>query len=495
MDLAKHIAVFMAAGLIEGCALVNTVLHNFPELDDHRIFANRTVERAGPPSTLARCAAPIALPEGLEQHLAQTQTVAFVVVQSDCIVFERYARGFDERSMLNSFSVAKPIVAALVGIALAEGRIRSLEDTVADYRPDFAGTPYGAVKLKHLLTMTSGMADAPSLLPGRAQYYYGDDLLQTVRRAGSEKREGTGWRYSEADVQVLGFVLAAATGKSLAEYLSEKLWQPLGMEADALWSLDRIGGSEKAFCCISARARDFARLGRLFLAGGRRNGVQLVPTEWTAQAVLPGIRTGFGYVHRHLWWAPDGSEGDFYAYGHNGQYVYVNPRSGVVIVQFSQNGKRDPVAVFRSVAAWLRSAGGARAGQGGVPGHGARVPRLLPRTRHPGPLRERLHHHRRTARCLARLGGGLAAALARRRRRLDRAGRDPQPARGTRIVPARRRARLRRREPGARHAPRRRRRGAAGARRGGGRRVARHRRARPVAGTLARFRARPKALQ
>jgi len=356
MDLLKHIALVATLALAQGCTFVRAVVHNYPDLDDHRIFANRTIARAGTPSPLRRCPATASLPAGLEQHLADTRTAAYLVVQGDCLVTERYAAGYDERSLLNSFSIAKPIVAALAGIALAEGRIRSLDDTVADYRPDFAGTPYGTVKLKRLLTMTSGMADPPSLLPGRAQYYYGEDLLRTVMRAEPEPREGTGWRYSEADVQVLGFVLAAATGRSLAEYLSERLWQPLGMEADALWALDREAGSEKAFCCISARARDFARLGRLFLEGGRWRGAQLVPVEWTAQAALPGIPVKFGYVHRHLWWAPDGGEGgDFYAYGHNGQYLYINPRSRTVIVKFSEGARQDPVPMFRAVAASLEA--------------------------------------------------------------------------------------------------------------------------------------------
>ena len=124
---------------------------------------------------------------------------------------------------------------------------------------------------------------------------------------------------------MLGFVLEAAVGKNLSAYLAEKLWKPLGMEAPALWALDREGGSEKAFCCVSARARDFARFGRLFLERGHANGAQLLPAAWSNPAAFPGTRTLDHYMHRHLWWFPEGQEGDYYAYGHNGQYVYVNP--------------------------------------------------------------------------------------------------------------------------------------------------------------------------
>jgi len=286
----------------------------------------------------------------LAAYLEDTRTAAFIVMHEDRVVYERYARGYDERSLLNSFSIAKSVMATLVGIAVAEGRIASVEARVADYRPDFAGSPYGAVTLKSLLTMTSGLADAASLLPGRAQYYYGDDLHRVVRGARAEMRDHSGWRYSEADIQVLGFVLEAAVGKSVSEYLAEKLWKPLGMESQALWALDRPGGTEKSFCCISARARDFARFGRLYLEGGRWNGAQIVPESWIARSALPGVRTGDGYTHRHLWWTPEGDEADFYAYGHNGQFVYVNPKSRVVIVKFSETNRQDPVPMFRAIS-------------------------------------------------------------------------------------------------------------------------------------------------
>ena len=361
----KHIAALAAATCISGCTLSRTVVHNFADLDDHTIFANRPVANATQASRLPtlpstpRFVQVMHVPdEGqrtqeLDAYLAATRTAAFIVMHDGRIIHERYDRGYDERSLLNSFSIAKSILATLVGIAMAEGRIPSLDATVAEYRPELAGRPYGGVTLRSLMMMTSGMADRPSLLPGRAQYYYGDDLHEVIEGA----RQGeAGWRYSEADAQVLGFVLEAAVGKSLSAYLAEKVWQPLGMESPALWAMDREGGAEKAFCCISARARDFARFGQLFLDGGRANGVQVVPAGWAAHGVVPGVRTPDGYTHRHLWWFPEGSEGDYYAYGHNGQYVYVNPASRVVIVKFSETNHQDPVPMFRAIAASLRSA-------------------------------------------------------------------------------------------------------------------------------------------
>ncbi|MEO6435250.1 MAG: serine hydrolase [Tepidisphaeraceae bacterium] len=362
------VAAAVAVLHLGGCTAARTAVHNFANLDDHRIFAKRSIARGSQASLLRtfsrvpRFVAEMEVPDEsgavrpLDHYLDDTRTAAFIVLRDDRIVYERYARGFNQRSLLNSFSIAKSVMATLVGIAVSEGKIPSLEAKVADYRTDFAATPYGAVTLKSLLTMTSGMGDAPTLLPGRAQFYYGDDLHQVLAGARPEVRGESGWRYSEADVQMLGFVLEAAVGKTVSEYLAEKLWKPLGMESEALWALDREGGTEKAFCCISARARDFARFGRLYLEGGRWNGERLVPTSWIARTVLPGVRMHDGYTHRHLWWTPEGVEGDFYAYGHNGQFLYVNPKARTVIVKFSETDRQDPLPMFRAVAAALQPA-------------------------------------------------------------------------------------------------------------------------------------------
>ncbi|HEU0201416.1 MAG TPA: serine hydrolase [Burkholderiaceae bacterium] len=368
MNLPTFVALAVAAlGWMPGCTAVRTMVHNYADLDDHRIFANRTVARSDTPSPLRRLIrAPrfireMQVPDGtggtrtLERYLEETRTAAFVVMRNDRIVYERYARGHDERSLLNSFSIAKPIVATLVGIALSEGAIASLDATVADYRPEFAGTPYGAIRLRNLLTMTSGLGDAPTLLPHGAEHYYGDDLRAITAKAVQEAEQGSRWRYSDTDVQVLGFVLEAAVGRPVSAYLSEKLWKPLGMESDALWALDREGGAEKTFCCVSARARDFARLGRLYLNAGRWNGNQVVPLEWAARHVLPGAAVLNGYVQRHLWWSPANEEGDFFAYGHNGQYLYINPKAHTVIVKFSETNRQDPVPMFRALAESLMS--------------------------------------------------------------------------------------------------------------------------------------------
>ena len=175
MKPAKHIAAVAAVaavGCIQGCTLLKTAVHNFADLDDHAIFDNRAVEPAARPSALRtlsrtprflselRVPDEAGRPRTLDDYLDETRSAAFVVIRDDRIVYERYARGYDERSMLNSFSIAKSMLATLVSMAIADGRISSLDATVADYRPDFAATPYGGVTLRHLLGMKSGVGRA-----------------------------------------------------------------------------------------------------------------------------------------------------------------------------------------------------------------------------------------------------------------------------------------------------------------------------------------------
>lgn len=365
MGSIKSLAIIATLTGLQACTLAKTIVHNFADLDDHRIFANREVrnaEQASPLRALRNepiflAALPVPDETGatarLDDYLVRTRTAAFIVLHEDRVVLERYGRGYDRHSLLNSFSIAKSVMSVLVGIALAEGHIASLDSTVAGICPEFAGTPYGAATVRELLTMTSGIGDAPSLLPARAEVYYGDDLHAVALRARAPAADGKPWRYSETDVQVLGFVLERAIGMLVSQYLAAKLWQPLGMESQALWALDREGGSEKTFCCLSARARDFARFGKLMRDGGRWNGRQLVPAAWAERSVLPGIAMPDGYVHQHLWWTPrsrHGDRGDFFAYGHNGQYLYVNPAARLVIVKLSETQGQEPVPMFRAIA-------------------------------------------------------------------------------------------------------------------------------------------------
>ena len=295
-----------------------------------------------------------------------------MVLRGDTLVHEQYRSGWSEASRATSWSVAKSVVSALVGIALGEGRIESLDDPVTRYVPELVGSGYDGVPLRHLLTMSSGVAfdegyDSTfsdinwifvrSMALGRPMldYYSG---LERVRDPGVYNE------YASSDTGVLALVLARATGVSPAEYLETRLWQPAGMESDAFWNTDR-SGAEIGFCCLNAVLRDWARFGLLYLENGMRDGSRILPEDWVARSVepeAPHLQPGpnpdshwtFGYGYK--WWIPeDREDGEFTAIGIYGQYIYVNPARGVIVVKAGtdplfDDHDHESVALFRAIA-------------------------------------------------------------------------------------------------------------------------------------------------
>lgn len=284
-----------------------------------------------------------------EQFLSDTDTSALVILKDGKLVYENYwlTGGRDVRWM--SWSVAKSYVSALIGIAVEEGHIRSIEDAVTDYVPLLKGTGYDGVRIKDVLQMSSGArwvedySDMDSdIMRWAVIFALGgstDKFLTTLTR---ETEPGTYNRYSSADTQVLGLLLTEATGRTLTDYMQEKLWHPLGAEHDADWVHDSEG-REIAAWGLNSTARDFAKLGELYRLKGRWGGAQLLPAHWVEASVTPDAPhlmpgdnpqsnrvLGYGYQ----WWIP-GGQSDYTAIGVYNQFLYVNPESGVVIVKLS----------------------------------------------------------------------------------------------------------------------------------------------------------------
>ena len=352
-----------------GCTAYRVVRYNFPEIDNYKIFPNRTVGKSPQPFTLkstagleSRIDSLTAVLDGkeipLEEFLRKSKTVAFVVIQNDVIVYERYYRGASDSTLVNTFSVTKSIVSALVGIAISEGHIRSVDQTVAEFLPEFSGKPYGGVTIRSLLQMTSGIAfsfNGWSPFADNAQFYYGSDLRGQVAKLRTAQPQGTVWKYKESDPQMLALILERATGMTLSEYLEKELWRPLGMEFDASWSMDRgEHGVEKAFCCFNARARDLARFGLLYLHKGTWGGRQVLPREWVETSTAVDTSAAGADNYKYLWWVPRPHEGDFYANGNLGQFIYVNPNANVVIVKLSESNTSGVITLFRKIAASLQ---------------------------------------------------------------------------------------------------------------------------------------------
>ena len=284
--------------------------------------------------------------EGLDGFLHETDTLAFLVVHDDRLVHERYFDGATRESLQTSFSAAKSFVSTLVGIAIDEGLIESVEDPVTDYLPELAArdTRFRQITLRHLLTMSSGIryreGGFPSL--GDDTYtYYGVDLRDVaLNRVRIDGPPGVAWHYNNYHPLLLGLVLERATGASVSDFMATRLWRPLGAEADATWSIDsERSGFEKMESGLNARPVDYARFGLLFLHNGKWNGKRIVSEDWVRAATGAEATTDSAFYHgyRYFWWLDVNRPGRFYALGKYGQYIYVAPDADAVVVRFGRD--------------------------------------------------------------------------------------------------------------------------------------------------------------
>jgi CubicO group peptidase (beta-lactamase class C family) len=310
----------------------------FRALDRLPVLAKWRVVPVGP--------APMALPPGpplkmaldVDAYMAGQRSAALLIVHDGKVRFERYGLGFDAAGRWTSFSVAKSITSTLVGAAVRDGHIRSLDDKVSDYVTAMKGSAYDDVSIRQLLTMTSGVrwnenyADPDSDVArfNKHQPEEGvDALVSYLRRLPREVPAGTRWHYSTGETNLVGVLVAQATKKPLATYLAEKIWVPAGMEQQATWILSRTG-NEISGCCIQAATRDFARFGVFILNGARVGGQAIVPDGWLTEATTE--RTGIGRPGRgygYQWWTY--TDGSFAARGIFGQGLFIDPKRRLVI--------------------------------------------------------------------------------------------------------------------------------------------------------------------
>jgi len=351
------------------------------DVGDQDRFPSRPVpagSRRSPLATGARAELDVATaerdrPMPLDDVLAETDTRAFLVIHDDAIVFERYFddSGVDKRE--TSFSVGKSVLSTLIGIAITEGEISNLGDPITEYVPELADRDerFSAVTLRDLLTMRSGLRYEESGFPfpwgDDTDTYYGVDL-RAVALDGSEIESppSVTWHYNNYNALLLGLALERATGMSVSRYTSSRLWQPLGAAAEASWSVDSDdSGFEKMESGFNATARDYARLGLLFLHRGRWNGRRVVPTTWVRAATRAQTETTYDNQYGFFWWVDGERPRRFYALGNLGQYIYVAPDADTVVVRLgSEWGLTNPewLEVFRQVARFDHSGSSHEAG-------------------------------------------------------------------------------------------------------------------------------------
>lgn len=311
----------------------------FRALDRLPFLAKARTVPAGPTVRALPPGKPLALPLDVDAYMAGQRSAGLVILQGGRMRLERYGLGFDAQGRWTSFSVAKSMTSTLVGAALRDGAIRSMDDKVSDYLPAMKGSAYDDVSIRQLLTMTSGIRwnedygdpNADVARFNKHQPEPGvDALVSYLRRLPREAPAGTRWHYSTGETNLVGVLVSAATKRPLAEYLAEKVWAPAGMEQQATWILSKTG-QEISGCCIQAATRDYARFGQFILDGARSaEGRAIVPDGWLAEATTS--RTGIGEAGRgygYQWWTYD--DGSFAARGIFGQGIFLDPKRQLVI--------------------------------------------------------------------------------------------------------------------------------------------------------------------
>lgn len=310
----------------------------FRALDRLPVLAKARPVAAGGKAMALPAGAPLDLPLDVAAYMAGQRSAALLVLHDGKVRLERYGLDFDAQGRWTSFSVAKSITSTLVGAAIRDGHIRSMDDKVSTYIPQMKGSAYDDVSIRQLLTMTSGVRwnenySDPDSDVARFNKHVPEEgvdaLVSYLRKLPREVPAGTRWHYSTGETNLVGVLLAQATRKPLATYLSEKIWTPAGMERDATWILNR-SGQEISGCCIQAATRDFARFGLFILDGARVGGRSIVPDGWLAEAT--GTRTGIGQPGRgygYQWWTYE--DGSYAARGIFGQGLFIDPKRRIVI--------------------------------------------------------------------------------------------------------------------------------------------------------------------
>lgn len=332
--------------------IANTYLkgRSGPSLDEYKIFENREV-KAGNHQPW---------PEGIDfnkknipneelEKIESYQTIAYLIIKNDSVRLEKYWENYSAQSVTNSFSMAKTFVGILVGCAINDGKIKNIDQPVGDFLPEFNEGDNAKLTIRHLVTMSSGInfdEDYVNPLAYPAAAYYGSDLRKLTMSYEVTEEPGKIFNYLSGNTELLAFVLEKATGKKVGDYLSEKLWIPMGASNNAYWSMDN-NNNEKAYCCFNSNARDFARFGQLFLKNGNWHGKQLVPEWYVKESVVPAPlldengkqNNKYGYS----WWMVDYKNHHiYYARGILGQYIFVIPDKNMVVVRLGHKRDKTP---------------------------------------------------------------------------------------------------------------------------------------------------------
>lgn len=319
------------------------ILNGHAKIDNYTIFENRLVSAGqGIPWQHDSLYNSLKIDSALLLAFDTYGTTAFVVIHNNKILHEEYWDGASDTTRSNSFSAAKSIVSLLIGCLVDEGKIKSPDQPITDYLPDFKNTNRFTLRIKDLLTMSSGVdwdEGYSSLFSPTTKAYYGRQLEDQVLALKVKSEPGKIFNYQSCNSELLGLIIIKASGKTLSEYASEKLWKPLGAEYPALWSLDHKDGVEKAYCCFNSTATDFARIGQMVLDSGQFNNQQIISKAYLRQATAPAEWiTGedgkpCNYYGYQFWMLTYKGHKVVYARGILGQYIFIIPSLNAVVVR------------------------------------------------------------------------------------------------------------------------------------------------------------------
>jgi CubicO group peptidase (beta-lactamase class C family) len=346
------------------------------DIDDFSHYPGRVLRASDSPFRFAQSDEALDVPtaalldygnEGdLEQILEANDSIAFLIVQGDAILYERYFQGHTLSSLSQSFSMAKSLTSALIGMAIDDGYMAGVDQSIVDFVPELADEGFNDVEIHHLLTMMSGSSYVENDNPFGEHVIlnYTPHLEEEILNFEMEREPGDVFRYKSGDNALLALALDRALGaETITDYTERRLWTPLGMAYEGVWTVDREGeGLEKTWCCLAATARDFAKLGRLYLDQGVWEGELILSSDWVErstrgqvpEAAWPSRFESIGWWnYGYQWWLASEDEGDYFALGKDGQFVYVNPIKDLIIVRLGWSmgdlGSSEWVSLFRRI--------------------------------------------------------------------------------------------------------------------------------------------------
>lgn len=301
-----------------------------------------------------------------QEYFKEGRLNLFMVIRNDTIIYQKFAPGYSDTTLTTLFSVGKSMVSIMLGKALEEGKIKSLDDKLLQYVPELKSNPaFHNITLRHLFTMKSGLhfddtngGYVSAFLSDEARYYYTDDIKKELLQVNADNPPGTVWKYKSIDAFLLTWVIENATGQKAAQYFKHTVWEKIGTAYPASWGLDHENGLANTASRFQATAVDLAKIGRLYLNKGKYNGQQIIPEAWVNQSVhmegeKPVTKKGWQQTTQHyLWWLPaEGRNGEFAAEGMRGQRLYMDPLTNTIIVQFAGKGAGD--YPYRKISRYL----------------------------------------------------------------------------------------------------------------------------------------------